>query len=73
MISCSPACTTDTLADALATLRPGDYLLLPAAAAPAASAAPLPPQFAPLLAGLPPGNYVLLSCEVTWAEIAAEA
>ena len=72
MQTSSPTCATPTLADILAAFRPGDYLLLPAAAAPAAPAPPLPPQLAPLLAGLPPGNYVLLSGEVTWEELAQE-
>ena len=62
-----------TLADALAALRPGDYLLLPAAAVPAAPITPLPPQLEPLLTGLPPGDYVLLStAEVTWEELSQE-
>ena len=60
-----------TLADTLAALPPGDYLLLPAAA-PSAFSTPLPAQLAPLLAGLPSGHYVLFSSEVTWEELAAE-
>jgi hypothetical protein len=65
----SPICATTTLADTLAALPPGDYLLLPAAAA-SASSTPLPAQFAPLLAGLPSGHYVLFSSEITWEELA---
>jgi len=64
---------TATLANALAARHPGDYLLLPASAAPFAPAAPLPRELAPLLAGLPSGNYVLHSCEVTWSEVYPEA
>jgi len=72
MPSCSPTCATATLADTLASLPPGNYLLLPAAAAPAAPSTPLPVQLAPLLAALPSGDYVLFSSEITWEEITAE-
>ncbi len=60
-----------TLADVLAALRPGDYLLLPAAAVPAAPITPLF-QLEPMLAGLPPGEYVLLSTEASWEELTQE-
>lgn len=65
----SPICATTTLADTLAALPPGDYLLLPTPAT-SASSTPLPAQLAPLLAGLPSGHYVLFSNEITWEELA---